>query len=171
MILVDCDLRNPALSRMLTPDAKAGMLEIIAGKARLNDILWHEPATRLAFLPVVATSQLAHSSDILSSQETQKLFEQLRELYDYVIVDLSPVAPVVDVRVVSHLVDSFLLVVEWGRTKIDVVQLALGNACGVCDNLLGVVLNKADMRTFGRYATNHENYYDNRYYARYGYTD
>jgi len=171
VILVDCDLRNPALSRMLTPDAKAGMLEIIAGKARLNDILWHEPATRLAFLPVVATSRLAHSSDILSSQETQKLFEQLRELYDYVIVDLSPVAPVVDVRVVSHLVDSFLLVVEWGRTKIDVVQLALGNARGVCDNLLGVVLNKADMRTFGRYATHHKNYYDNRYYARYGYTD
>src|SRR5262245_1196795 len=126
VILVDCDLRNPALSRMLTPDAKAGILEIIAGKARL---------------------------------ETQKLFEQLRELYDYVIVDLSPVAPVVDVRVVSHLVDSFLLVVEWGRTKIDVVQLALGNARGVCDNLL--VLNKADMRTFGRYTTHHENYYDN----------
>src|SRR5262245_8718115 len=119
VILVDCDLRNPALSRMLTPDAKAGMLEIIAGKARLGDILWHEPATRLAFLPVVATSRLAHSSDILSSKETQKLFEQLREIYDYVIVDLSPVAPVVDVRVVSHLVDSFLLVVEWGRTKID----------------------------------------------------
>jgi polysaccharide biosynthesis transport protein len=171
VILVDCDLRNPGLSRMLTPDAKAGMLEIIAGKARLDDILWHEPATRLAFLPIVATSRLAHSSDILSSQETQKLFEQLRELYDYVIVDLPPVAPVVDVRVVSHLVDSFLLVVEWGRTKIDVVQLALGNARGVCDNLLGVVLNKADMRTFGRYTTHHENYYDNPYYARYGYTD
>jgi|RhiMetdeSRZDD1v2_1073273.scaffolds.fasta_scaffold63333_1 succinoglycan biosynthesis transport protein ExoP len=48
VILVDCDLRNPALS------AKAGMLEIIAGKARLDDILWHEPASRLAFLPVVA---------------------------------------------------------------------------------------------------------------------
>jgi succinoglycan biosynthesis transport protein ExoP len=54
VILFDCDLRNPALSRMLTPDAKAGMFEIIAGKARLDDILWHEPASRLAFLPVVA---------------------------------------------------------------------------------------------------------------------
>ena len=57
-----------------------------------------------------------------------KLFEQLREKYDYIVVDLPPLAPVVDVRAATHLVDSFVFVVEWGRTKIDVVQHALGHA-------------------------------------------
>jgi polysaccharide biosynthesis transport protein len=170
-VLIDCDLRNPALSSMLTPDAKAGLLEIIAAEAALEDVLWREPVTGLVFLPTVLTSRVAHSSDILSSQETRKLFEQLRETYDYVIVDLSPLAPVVDVRVMTPLVDSFLFVVEWGRTKIDVAQLALRNAHGVCDNLLGIVLNKADMNAFGRYANDQENYYNNPYYGRYGYTD
>jgi succinoglycan biosynthesis transport protein ExoP len=170
-LLVDCDLRNRALSLMLTPDAKAGLLEVIYGKATLEDVLWREPVTGLAFLPGAVASRLAHTSDILASKEMRNLFDQLREAYDYVIVDLSPLAPVVDVRVMTPLIDSFLLVVEWGRTKIEVAQLALNNARGVCDNLLGIVLNKADMKVFGRYSSDHENYYNNSHYARYGYVD
>jgi succinoglycan biosynthesis transport protein ExoP len=170
-VLVDCDLRNPALSLMLTPDAKAGLLEIIAGKATIENVLWREPATGLAFVPTVQTTRVAHSSDILASKETRYLFDQLRAMYDYVIVDLSPLAPVVDVRVMTPLVDSFLLVVEWGHTKIGVAQHALSTARGVCDNLLGIVLNKADMRTFGRYANDQGTYYNNSYYGQYGYTD
>jgi succinoglycan biosynthesis transport protein ExoP len=170
-ILVDCDLRNPALSRMLTPDAKAGLLEIVAEKAVIDDVVWREPVTGLAFLPAVLTKPVAHSSDILASQKTRNLFDQLRGMYDYVIVDLSPLAPVVDVRVTTPLVDTFLFVVEWGQTHIEVARLALINARGVCDNLLGIVLNKADMKRFGRYADGHDNYYTNPYYTRYGYTD
>jgi succinoglycan biosynthesis transport protein ExoP len=39
-VLVDCDLRNPSLSRKLAPDAKVGLLEVIAGKSAVNDVLW-----------------------------------------------------------------------------------------------------------------------------------
>ena len=49
------------------------------------------------------------------------------------------------------LIDSFVFVVEWGRTKIDIVEHALSNFPGVHDNLLGVVLNKVNMNAFGRY--------------------
>jgi succinoglycan biosynthesis transport protein ExoP len=170
-VLVDCDLRNPALSLMLTPDAKNGVLELISGKVTIEEVLWREPVTGLAFLPGAVTSRVAHSSDILASKEIGNLFDQLRQAFDYVIVDLSPLAPVVDVRVMTPLIDSFLFVVEWGRTKIEVARLALNNARGVHDNLLGIVINKADMKAFGRYASEHENYYSNSYYTRYGYTD
>lgn len=170
-ILVDCDLRNPALSRMLTPDSKAGLLEIIKGKSALEDVLWQEPATGLAFLPAVVTSDSPHSSDILASQEIRALFERLRGSYDYVIIDLSPLAPVVDARVTASLVDAYLFVVEWGRTKIEVARLALNNAPSISENIVGVVLNKADMKTFGRYANYQDNYYNNSNYARYGYTE
>jgi succinoglycan biosynthesis transport protein ExoP len=170
-LLVDCDLRNPSLSRKLAPGATRGLLEVLARKASLDDVLCVEPKTGLMLLPAVMPSRLAHSSEILASEATRKLFQNLREAYDYVIVDLSPLAPVVDVRVMTPLVDSFVFVVEWGRTKIDVAQHALANARGVHENLLGVVLNKVDMNAFGRYESHRENYYYNRYYARYGYTD
>jgi succinoglycan biosynthesis transport protein ExoP len=170
-ILVDCDLRKPALSRALTPDAKAGFIEIVAGKATFEDVLWVEPTTGLAFLPTVLPSRVVHTSEILASDATRKMFERLREAYDYVIVDLSPLAPVVDVRVMTPLIDSFVFVVDWGRTKIDVVEHALSTTRGVCDNMLGIVLNKVDMNAFGRYESYHGSYYDSRYYAHYGYTD
>jgi polysaccharide biosynthesis transport protein len=62
-------------------------------------------------------------------------------------------------------------VVEWGRTRIDVVEHALGHGQAIYDNLIGIVLNKVDMNTFGRYATHKENLYYNKHYARYGYTE
>jgi succinoglycan biosynthesis transport protein ExoP len=170
-ILIDCDLRNPSLSRALAPSAKSGLLEVIAGKASLEEVIWSEPSISMAFLPVVMKFRLAHSNEILGSAPMKKLFEQLRASYDYVVVDLPPLAPIVDVHAATHLVDSFVFVIEWGRTKIDIVEHALGHAQGVSDNLLGVVLNKVDMNVFGRYASHREGYYYNKHYARYGYTE
>ena len=145
-MLVDCDIRNPSLSRELTPDAKAGILEVIAGIHSLEEVIYRDPATNMAFLPAVAKSQLAHSSEILASEATKALFAKLRQHYEHLVVDLSPLAPVVDVRTTTHLVDAYVLVIEWGRTKINVVEHALSGARGVYDNLLGAVLNKTDMR-------------------------
>jgi succinoglycan biosynthesis transport protein ExoP len=171
VLLVDCDLRNPSLSRKLSLGAVTGLLEVISGAATLEEVVWRDSTTGLSFLPTVVAARLAHSSDLLASDATKMVFEKLREAYDYVIVDLSPLAPVVDVRAMTHLVDSFLFVVEWGRSKIEVAELALGTANGVYENLLGVVLNKADMTRLGRYESHRGNYYHNRYYSRYGYTD
>jgi polysaccharide biosynthesis transport protein len=170
-ILVDCDLRNPSLSRRLAREAKAGLLEVLSGKVELDDAVWTEPRSGLALLPAVVPSRLDHSSEILASEATRRLFERLRETYDYVIADLSPLAPVVDVRVMTPVVDSFVFVVEWGRTKIDVAEHALANARSIHENLLGVVLNKVDMNRFGRYESHRENYYYNQHYVRYGYND
>lgn len=170
-IVVDCDLRNPTLSRALAPTATSGLLEVINGKASLEETIWKDPSTNMSFLPAVIKSRLAHSNEILGSAATKKLFEQLRESYDYIVADFSPLAPVVDVRATTHLVDSFVFVIEWGGTKIDIVEHALGHAQGVYENLLGVVLNKVDMKVFGRYASHRESYYYNKHYARYGYTE
>jgi polysaccharide biosynthesis transport protein len=168
--LVDCDLRNPSLTRALAPDAQLGILHVISGEAALTDVVWTDPLARFAFVPAVVQSRLAQSSDILASDAMRKFFENLRASYEYVVVDLSPLMPVVDVRAVTHLIDSFLFVVEWGRTKIDIAEHALNTARGVHENLLGIVLNKVDMETIGRYETYRGNHYQ-EYNARYGYTD
>ncbi len=170
-ILVDCDLRNPSLSGQLAPRAKTGLIDVIAGKVELDDVTWSDRATNMTFLPVGAKPRLAHSSEILNSASTKKLFEKLRESYDYVVVDLPPLAPIVDVRATTHLVDSFIFVIEWGRTKTAIVEHVLGHAHAVYDNLLGVVLNKVNMNILGRYASHKEGLYYNTHYSRYGYTE
>ena len=171
VLLLDADLRNPGLTRKLIPEAKVGLLEVLANEVKIEDALCVDPDTRLVFLPAVVNEHMAHSSEVLACESTRILFERLRQAYDYIIVDLPPLAPVVDVRAMTHLIDSFVFVIEWGRTKIDVVEHALRMAPGVYDNLLGVVLNKADLNLVGRYESHRRQYYDNRHYSRYGYVD
>ena len=68
-ILVDCDLRNPALSAMLAPNAENGLLEVISGKKQLEEVLWNVSTTDLVFLPaVMRKSRAAESSTILASR-------------------------------------------------------------------------------------------------------
>ena len=167
-ILVDCDLRNPALSARLAPRAESGLLEVLSGRKRLEEVLWTDATESFAFLPAVMRSRVAESNTILGSPALRALFDELRQQYDYVIVDLSPIAPIVDVQSTAHLVDSYVFVVEWGGTKGDVVELALGKAAPVRENLLGVVLNKVDFKALSRYEGGRRDYYADEYYAPYG---
>ncbi|MCK1722055.1 polysaccharide biosynthesis tyrosine autokinase [Bradyrhizobium sp. 141] len=171
VILVDADLRNPSLSRALVPDAKTGLVDVVAQKAKLEDVLVVDPETKLSILPAGTTSKLLHTNEILASKAMHALVTQLRAQFDYVVLDMPPMAPVVDVRVTSSFVDSFIFVVEWGKTKIDVVQHNLRGAPEIQDKLLGVILNKADTKALSRYESYHGRYYYQKYYARYGYVE
>ena len=168
VIIVDCDLRNPSLSTNLAPNASAGIIDVLSGARSLEETVWRDPKTNLAVLPATKRAPLFHTSEILSAEQTRELFDRLRASYDYVIVDLPPLAPIVDVRTTTPLVDCFILVVEWGRTKIDVVQHALHTAPNVYESLIGTVLNKTDMNAMKRYDNYHNDYYNNKYYTQYG---
>ena len=78
--------------------------------------------------------------------------------------------PVVDARATSVFVDCYVCVVEWGRTKIDSVKYAFRDAQNISENVLGVVLNKADIDRLSSYYPIGENHYRNKYYAQYGLT-
>jgi capsular exopolysaccharide synthesis family protein len=168
IIIVDCDLRNPSLSANLAPNATAGIIDVLSGARSLEETVWKDPKTNLTFLPAAKRAPLFHTSEILSAEHTRKLFDKLRATYDYVIVDLPPLAPIVDVRATTPLIDCFILVVEWGRTRTDVVQHALHTAPNVYDALIGTVLNKTDMKAMKRYDNYHNDYYNNEHYTRYG---
>ena len=84
--------------------------------------------------------------------------------YDYILVDLPPVLPIVDVKAAAHLFDAFILVVEWGSTSTDDVLRAIAASNTLSERLIGAVLNKADltlMRRFEGYSDREYNYYSN----------
>jgi succinoglycan biosynthesis transport protein ExoP len=170
-VLVDCDIRNPALTRALAPNATAGLLEVALGGATPESVIWTDPITHLSFMPAVVTTHLLNSSEILSSDKIQNLFNKLQQQFDHVVVNLSPLAPLVDVRGTSKLIHAYVLVVEWGRTKTDVVEHALREAPEIYAKLVGVVLNKTDVSTLARHESDQGAYYRNKYYSRYGYTE
>jgi succinoglycan biosynthesis transport protein ExoP len=168
-ILLDCDLRNPGLSAKLAPNAGNGLLEVIEGKKQLEEVLWTDPITGLVFVPaVVRKSRAAESTMILSSPALRTFVEKLRQIYDCVILDFSPAAPIIDVQATAGLVDAYVFVVEWSNTKIDVAELALGKATVVQENLLGAVLNKVNFKILGQYEGYRRDYYSDKNYGQYG---
>jgi polysaccharide biosynthesis transport protein len=157
VMLVDCDVRHSSISRLLAPNASAGFLDVVAGTVDLADTVWTDAATQLEFLPV--GGHVANATEFLASRAAKSLFDTLQIKYDYVIVDLAPLVASMDVRSTSGFIDSYLLVIQWGSTKVDAVQYMLRNAPSVHENIVGVVLNKVDMATMGRYDSYGANYY------------
>ena len=164
VVLVDADVRNRTLSSALAPDASVGLLDVIAKRVPVADALWNDPATNMAFIPTVTNPDLPNAADVLASEDARAFFRALRLKYEYVIVDLAPLISVVDIRATAHLIDSYLLVIQWGETKIDAVRYALQHAPQVRQNIVGAVLNKVNMAALRHY----DSYGANYYYGRYG---
>jgi succinoglycan biosynthesis transport protein ExoP len=167
VLLVDGDFRNPTLSRKMSPKAGAGLIEVAASGASLQSVAWFEPESKLWFLPTVMKTPISNTSDLLGSNEIAILFDKLRQHFDYVIIDLPPLAPVVDVRSTAHLVDAYVFVVEWGHTRVDLTKHVLQTAPEIYGNMLGVVLNKASIKVLSKYESHSATYYD-KYRHRYG---
>ena len=170
VLLVDADLRNPSLSRGLARDAEAGFVDVVAGRKTLDEVVWTDPVSQLSFLPAGGQAKLLHTNEILASDGMRQVFADWRARFDYIVVDFAPLAPVVDTRTTTAFIDSYVYVVEWGRTRFDIVEHSLSSAREIHDRVLGVVLNKADMGVLGRYERYRSNAYYRKYYSRYGYT-
>lgn len=170
VILLDCDLRNPTLSRKKVDKPAVGLIEVISGKIDLHNAIHTDEETGLDFLPAIIESRLAHSSEILASEALRHLIDGLRKSYDYIIVDLPPLAPVVDVRATTRIIDSYVFVIEWGQSRLNMVQHQLAAAPEIADRLLGAILNKANTKILDRYENYYGRSYYKKYYGRYGYT-
>ncbi|OAF02707.1 hypothetical protein AYJ54_25880 [Bradyrhizobium centrolobii] len=168
VVLIDADLRNPTLARSLTPRPQTGWLEVLSGKLDLAQATGRESTTGLALLPLLLTEAPVHSDEILASQGFRDLLDRLRQTYDYIIVDLPPLAPVVDVRAIVPVIDSFVFVVGWGNTSVKTARRHLMAEPELHDRLLGVVLNKANLRMLERFEQ--PGVYQNGYYMRGGYS-
>jgi len=167
VLLIDADLRNPSLSGKLAPAQSEGLVDVIAQKISLVDSIWVERATGLSFIPAGLTAKVLYTNEVLRSSILKRLIEQLRASYDYIIIDLPPLVPVIDTRATAHFIDSYVCVVEWGRTKIEAVECGLAEAREVYERLLGVILNRADPNILRRYETYPSNaYYRNNDHAR-----
>ncbi len=153
VLLVDCDLRNPGISQRLTPNARQGLLDAIRGVA-LQDVVWHDPTTGMDVLPAPPPAiRAVHPSGALSSASMKKLLASAQKTYEHVILDFPPIVQAADVKAASHLIDSFIMVIEWGRTPQSTVIDAMDTAPVISDKLLGVVLNKADPSVLAKLET------------------
>jgi len=163
-LLIDADLRNPSMTRALGYINAPGLVNMVADKSDFDDLVITDSKFKFDFLPSSTRMKPSNSSDILNSPAMKEMLRAAKNDYDYVLVDLPPILPVVDVKAVAHLFDAFVLVVEWGSTSTDEILKAVGASPILSERLLGAVLNKADeavMRRFEGYSDRRYTYYTN----------
>jgi polysaccharide biosynthesis transport protein len=143
-LIIDGDLHNRHLSQHLAPDAREGLLEVLANPARLTELIHKRPRTGVDILPCLVSGPAPDSSQILGSAHMEQLLTAARQSYDYIIIEVQPVMSGVDVKMIERLVDKFIFVVEWGKTKRSLFKEALAEVEMIRDRLLCVVLNKVE---------------------------
>lgn len=167
-LLIDADLRNPGATRTIGRHADQGIIEALLEGRPLRDLLLIDGKTKLAFLPAVVRRRLPHSSDLLASRVMAGLLEEAKAHFDYIVLDLPPLGPVVDARAVGPMLDASLAVIEWGRTSRRVVQTTFATHSELMEKCLGVILNKVDTEKLKLYRSyGSGDYYYNRYSAYY----
>jgi exopolysaccharide transport family protein len=163
-LIIDADLRNPSMTRTLGYSGVRGLIEMIAEKSSFGDFIIKDPKFKFDLLPSSTEKKSINSADVLNSQMMKEILRAVRSDYDYVLVDLPPILPVVDVKALAHLLDAFVLVVEWGSTPTDEILKAVKTSSIVSERLIGTVLNKADetvLRRLEGYSNRRYGYYTN----------
>jgi succinoglycan biosynthesis transport protein ExoP len=152
-LLIDGDLRNPGLSRGLSLAPDRGLVEAIVGDQPWRSTVMVDRSTRLAIIPAVVRGRLSHTSELISGPGMHDLIEDARTAYDYIIVDLPPLGPVVDAKAFAPLADGFVMVAEWGATPRALVRATLQAEPQIAAKVLGIILNKTDMKKLARYGS------------------
>jgi succinoglycan biosynthesis transport protein ExoP len=151
-LLIDADLRNPGLSRSLPLIPEKGLIEaVVGGEQRWQNTLLVDRKTKLAILPTVIRGRFPHTGELISGPGMRELIESARQSFDYIVVDLPPLGPVVDAKAFAPLADGFVLVAEWGATPRALVRSALLAEPRIAAKVLGLVLNKTDVKQLPRY--------------------
>ncbi len=139
ILLIEGDLKNPAIARYLQLKPQTGMIDILLKKAEFQSGILTFAMENLSILPVVKSMQ--NSSSVLSSKEMNTLISTLKEKYDFILIDCPPILSLPDMNIIEKLVDGVLLVIRAERTPRDAVKTAL-NSLGT-NKIVGVILNDA----------------------------
>jgi capsular exopolysaccharide synthesis family protein len=166
-LLVDLDLRRPALSRRLTEDTAGapGLVDYVASDLPFQEVVQKEPHIGVDF--VLAGRSATHPLAVLQSPRLRHLIEAARTSYDYVILDSAPLLAVAEARSIARLADRVVLAARWRRTDTEAVSQAVRMLRQVQAELAGCVLTDVRMSKYKLYATDAGSYYGQyrSYYA------
>ena len=149
VLLIDADMRRPAVARLLVEQPAPGLANVLAG------IVPAEEAIRKDMYPnldIIFSGDIPpNPMELLSSDEMEKLMNYASERYDYILIDTPPVGITSDACVVANFLDGVLFLVRQGQSRKDVVKQAVENLQLTGVRILGYVLNGVDIDNDKRY--------------------
>ncbi len=142
-LLMDADLRRPAISRVFNLNNNQGLSSYLEGKVTLDDIIQVSSVPGLSIIPSGPIP--SNPSDLLESQNMPRLLDALKERFDRIILDSPPAGPLTDATIIGALMDRIVLIISAGQAdkKFIVMTKQQLERGGV--KIYGVVLNNIEM--------------------------
>lgn len=158
VLLIDADMRKTVLaSKLIGAKDIRGLSHFLSGQAKINEIV---TATNISGLHLIMGGPtVLNSAELLSGTLFGKMLDAFKDRYDYIIIDGAPVGLVVDSTIIAEHCDGTIFIVESGKVKYKFAQKAISNLEVSGCPVLGVVINKYDMKNNAEYYT--------KYYSEY----
>lgn len=169
-IYVDCDLRKSVVSsKYVNAKGAHGMSEFLAGFAEKEEVVRE---TQIENLYMVLSGQCCPNPvELMNRGEFSQFISELREAFDYVIVDTPPLGLVIDSAEIAKYCDSAILVISVGNVRYiharKIKEQIEKSGC----KILGVVLNYVEKKGEKYYKQYTKKYYGKTYYQSYDNTE
>ena len=159
VLIIDCDLRLGRVNKIFGLHNKFGLSDLLLKYQDKKDIKEAIKDTKIDNVNIITRGAVpANPPELLGSTRFAEILEVLKEKYDYIILDATPVLGLSDVIILSKLADKIAIVCKYNTTDIDELQETKKLLSNVSEKISGVVLNKIPSSR-GRYG----------YYHGYGY--
>ncbi|HXG11627.1 MAG TPA: polysaccharide biosynthesis tyrosine autokinase [Gemmataceae bacterium] len=146
-LLVDCDLRNPAAHKLFDLPLTPGFSELLRGEVGITEVI---KATTVNGLWMITAGRCDERAlQMLAQDDLRRLFARLKEQYEFIVVDSSPVLPVADALQIGQHVDAVLLSLLRDVSRIPMVYTAYQRLAGLGIRMLGAVVNGAREEAHG----------------------
>lgn len=144
VLLIDSDLRNPSLHKVLNAENTQGFSNYLTGHMSLDQLAQQTSVPGLSFIP--CGPMPPNPAELLGSAKLEAMLREAQANYDLVLIDAPPVMGLADAPLLASAAAGTLLVMEAGGTgrklaKAAIRRLAVGNA-----RILGILLTKFDAR-------------------------
>lgn len=161
VLLIDCDLRRSMLHEIFGLKNTKGLSTFIAGASDMN-IIQDVPVKNLSVITSGPTPP--NPSEMLISKKLKDFIHELKNKFDFVIIDTPPVMSVSDTLIVSKIVDASLIVTRFGKTTYEMMNHGLKSMADIESKVIGTVINAVDEKKSGyhyyyRYNKEYYQYY------------
>jgi capsular exopolysaccharide synthesis family protein len=164
ILLVDCDLRKPNIHNLLGLRMEGGISDVLLKRAELDTVF---KKTRVENLTVITSGRIpSNPAELLGSRYMQELLLELKNRFDYVILDTPPVLAITDTGILGSLVDGVVVVVQAWRTQREALVRTRSLLSNVHANTIGYILTNVEHFVPG-YLSNYGYHYGYGQYSGY----
>lgn len=154
---IDADMRKPRTYKDVTSKLNVGLSNYLSGMVELEEAI---SSTNIENLNVmVCGPKPPNPAELLGTERFRQMLADLKDRYDYVIVDTPPLGSMIDAAIIASLTDGTILLIEYNTVDYKKAVMVKEQIEKANARILGVVINKIPRREFKSYY-----YYDYDYY-------